>query len=73
MAAERHVEVAAAVEPAEAVVPGAIEVVEERGRFGRLRLAAGQERVEAIARPVIRLLVLVERLRSTTSPRLSQR
>ncbi len=61
MLAERHVELAAAVEAAEAVVAGPIQVVEEAGRFLRVGLTGAQQRVEAIAMLVEEVLVPLHR------------
>ena len=47
VAAERHVELAAAVEAAESVVPGAIQVVEQRRDFDRPGLTGREQVVEA--------------------------
>src|ERR1700722_18007933 len=46
IAAEGHVEFAAAVEAAQPVVTGAVEKVEERGGLGAVRLAAGDQPIE---------------------------
>ena len=59
MAAEGDVELAPAVEAAEAVVTGAIEVVEELRRLAGLGFAEGDELVEARAMAVIRLGVVL--------------
>ena len=58
---ERHVEFARPVEPAEAVVAGPVEVVEERARFALRGLAARQHRVEPVAMLVEQLLVVLHR------------
>ena len=53
VAAERDVEQAPAVEPAQAVVAGPVQVVEQRGRFRRAGVSASQQFVEAVARRVV--------------------
>ena len=53
VAAERNVEPSAPIEATQAVVPGAIEVVEERGGFRSLVLLVGAEFVETIARTLV--------------------
>lgn len=59
--AERHVETAALVEPAQPVIPGSIEVVEQLGGFRRVSVTGGEELVETNSGRVVRVLVVFHR------------
>ena len=67
IASEWNVEAAFAIEPAETVVPGPIQVVEETGSLGSLRFSIFQKLVEAVAALIVlRFIILhVERNRQT--------
>src|ERR1700730_15798197 len=55
---EGHVETAFAIEPAEPVVAGPIEVIEKRRRFLACSFSIGKELIEALAMSVVLPLVI---------------
>src|SRR5207249_399983 len=61
VAAERDVELTAMVEAAEAIVAGAVQVVEERGGLGGLVLPACPQLVEPVAISVVQTFVVQHR------------
>src|SRR5260370_15390427 len=61
IAAEGHVELALAVEAAKAVIPGAIEIIEKRGRLRALAVAGRDQAIEAFAMAIEKPLLVAHR------------
>ena len=61
MAPERHVELAPAVEAAQPVVPGAVEVIEQLGRLAGLAPPPGHETVEVVPMLIVELALVAHR------------